>query len=579
MYKFIVFFFFVVTIYAQDYQKKNDSIIVSKEIKSFIKTSDSIKEITKLIRSTLPSDTIRHLAYTKLFFQRSIENKNYKHLYYAAYRLGHMYSVTSDYPQSIAYTNAAIEASVNSQDTAKHIKGLILNAGNYFNLNLLDRSLKQYIKARKYAQKIKRKDLEFVTLPNIANIRTLLKRYEEASAVFNTTIDILEKKPLIKKMVYESTLFTALLGRGECQKELGQLDEALLTYEKGVLLAEKSKLLTYVIDFQVSKGHVCYLKGNYETAIEYLTKAKENIKHKYKGYTNIAQANYYLAECYVAKKENEKAIELLNYNFRTIEEKDPVNLLEEMYELRIQIAKNEKDLKTENDFQQRIINIVHEQNKKKNKTIELLHNNDIEKYQNINQELEIQNNKIKFENKTAITFVVILLSILVFSFFYYSKKNKAKAKRFEEIIKEVQEQHLLTLKEKPKSIIKNTQAQEILNNLSKLEKTAFFKSKECNSYTTAKAIKTNTTYLSKALNEIKKQSFNQYLNELRIDYVLLKLKEDTRFRSYTIKAISEEIGYKSVTTFLRAFKAKTNLNPSYYIEKLNVKNKKDSSDL
>lgn len=64
-----------------------------------------------------------------------------------------------------------------------------------------------------------------------------------------------------------------------------------------------------------------------------------------------------------------------------------------------------------------------------------------------------------------------------------------------------------------------------------------------------------------------------------MNYVLLKLKEDTRFRSYTIKAISEEIGYKSVTTFLRAFKAKTNLNPSYYIEKLNVKNKKDSSDL
>ena len=84
----------------------------------------------------------------------------------------------------------------------------------------------------------------------------------------------------------------------------------------------------------------------------------------------------------------------------------------------------------------------------------------------------------------------------------------------------------------------------------------------------AKKVKTNTTYLSKIISTYKQKKFFEYINELRIEYVLKRLKEDSKFRNYSIKHIAEEIGYKSTNSFTKYFKAHTKLYPSYYIKNL-----------
>jgi len=50
---------------------------------------------------------------------------------------------------------------------------------------------------------------------------------------------------------------------------------------------------------------------------------------------------------------------------------------------------------------------------------------------------------------------------------------------------------------------------------------------------------------------------------------LQRLKEDFKLRSYTIDAIAHEVGFNNVSTFVKAFKVKTGIYPSYYIKKLN----------
>lgn len=574
-----LFFFFISISYSQNHSNSQDPLQASDDIKSFIKTSDSIKRIKKIIKKTLLNDTISYIAYNKTFLQRGIDEENYKYQYYAAYRLGHIYNLISDYPQSIAYTKAAKEASRHLQDTIKDIRSSLLNAANYYELDLYEESLKLYIEVREQSQNIHRKDYEFLVLPSIANIRIALKKYEEALKVYNTTLEILAKQSPEEMVGYQQALLSALLGKGKCQKHLGDFDEALYTYQEGITLAKEYQSIKHLIDFQTSIGNTYYRKGEYTKAIKYLIDAKKSINSQYKKYPNITQANYFLALCYTAQNQFEEAIKLLESNFATIQDKQQEHLLKEMYELRVKIAQIQQDLQTETLYQKHIIDLVDRKNEKRISTLELLHNNDTQEYQNLNNQLVIKNDKINSQKKTAILIVIILVLILIYSFFYYTQKNKAKARRFQEIIKKIQDHYNTTPETTPKSHIKDTRAQEILERLSDLEKTEFFKSKECTLHTTAKAIETNTTYLSKALNEVKKQSFSQYLNELRIDYVLVTLKEDTRFRSYTIKAISEEIGYKSVTTFLKAFKGRTNLNPSYYIEKLNVTNSEMSSDL
>lgn len=65
-------------------------------------------------------------------------------------------------------------------------------------------------------------------------------------------------------------------------------------------------------------------------------------------------------------------------------------------------------------------------------------------------------------------------------------------------------------------------------------------------------------------------NFNTYINHLRINYAITRLKNDSVFRSYTVLAISEELGYKSANTFTKAFKKEVGLLPSYYIKKLEL---------
>jgi AraC-like DNA-binding protein len=78
--------------------------------------------------------------------------------------------------------------------------------------------------------------------------------------------------------------------------------------------------------------------------------------------------------------------------------------------------------------------------------------------------------------------------------------------------------------------------------------------------------------LSKTINHYKGKNFTQYLNDLRITYIINKLKVDKKIRKYTIKAIAEEVGFSNSESFAKAFFNKTGLQPSYFIKKIEDNN-------
>ncbi|WP_298547683.1 helix-turn-helix domain-containing protein [uncultured Aquimarina sp.] len=84
----------------------------------------------------------------------------------------------------------------------------------------------------------------------------------------------------------------------------------------------------------------------------------------------------------------------------------------------------------------------------------------------------------------------------------------------------------------------------------------------------AKDLNTNSKYLSKIINTYKQKTFTQYINDLRIDYLIEKLKTNTSYTKYSIKAIAEEIGFKTPNAFSRAFFKKIGKYPSEYIKEL-----------
>ncbi|WP_299439607.1 helix-turn-helix domain-containing protein [uncultured Aquimarina sp.] len=173
-----------------------------------------------------------------------------------------------------------------------------------------------------------------------------------------------------------------------------------------------------------------------------------------------------------------------------------------------------------------------------------------------------------------------ILGLLILLFRFYKLKNKNE-EQFLELLKHVEklEEHKKTINpNKNKDIeekkISNPVNEEttasILEGLEKLEQQLYFLKQECSAYTMAKKLKTNTSYLSKVIKSQYLKKFNTYINDLRMNYAVVKLKNDRRFRAYSIQSIAEELGYKSADSFTKYFKKHTGLLPSFYIKKLNT---------
>jgi AraC-like DNA-binding protein len=71
------------------------------------------------------------------------------------------------------------------------------------------------------------------------------------------------------------------------------------------------------------------------------------------------------------------------------------------------------------------------------------------------------------------------------------------------------------------------------------------------------------------INSSYQRDFNTYINELRINYIIDKLKTDSNYRLYKLSFLAEESGFSSHSKFSAVFKAVTRLTPTkfiYYLE-------------
>lgn len=81
-------------------------------------------------------------------------------------------------------------------------------------------------------------------------------------------------------------------------------------------------------------------------------------------------------------------------------------------------------------------------------------------------------------------------------------------------------------------------------------------------------INTNTKYLSRVINVYKQKDFNTYINELRVNYIIERLKHDPVWRTYKISTLAEEGGFSSHSKFAAVFKSVTGIAPSQFIHYL-----------
>ncbi len=84
----------------------------------------------------------------------------------------------------------------------------------------------------------------------------------------------------------------------------------------------------------------------------------------------------------------------------------------------------------------------------------------------------------------------------------------------------------------------------------------------------AQELKTNRTYISRVINEEFGMNFYGFVNKYRMAEFMRLLQESEDPSTFKIKEMSEQVGFKSYTSFYNFFKENTNYTPREYIKQL-----------
>lgn len=80
---------------------------------------------------------------------------------------------------------------------------------------------------------------------------------------------------------------------------------------------------------------------------------------------------------------------------------------------------------------------------------------------------------------------------------------------------------------------------------------------------------TNSKYLHYFLKEEYDKDYSTYINDLRINYIINKLKNEPVYRKYKISYLGEKCGFSSYNNFTKNFKRVATLTPSQFLKVLN----------
>lgn len=312
------------------------------------------------------------------------------------------------------------------------------------------------------------------------------------------------------------------------------------------------------------------LRGQYETALA-LYRDGKHYKAARRNIRTVQLFDLGMADCFYHLQQYDSALVysqrfIRNYAVTGISKENLLiayNILSKSYD-------RKGDSKKANHYAQKSLELIASMEKIKNTSLDFVHNYDL---QNIQAESEaILSQKNYFRG--SLFGILAILAVVAGSFYYYYQLQRKKHRRFLAIIARLKEPASVKKSaiEEAMPAAKPTLDAEFIEKtsqgLQKLAHKEAYLQPHFKLAFVAKKLHTNTAYLSQYFNQVEQKTFSEYVQELRIHYVLRKLNDSAHFRNYTLQAIAEEVGYKDATAFVRVFKKQTGLSPAYYIDEL-----------
>lgn len=535
-------------------QKNTFKIPDSLKRKNYTYLDDRIYELRK--------DSAKASVYLFSYLSKAKNEQNWEQIVYAYQNILHQSpeKLRLIYADSMIYT--AKKASDNTLVGSAYLsKGIV-----YYGQKKYQQAFDNYIAANNYISKSNDQYLTCKVKYHMAQIKYYLGFYDEAVSLFRECLEYFKDE---NPRAYLNTLHSL----GVCYNRIGNYELCTRTNHKGLL--ESSRLDNFEMEayFMHSDGINEYFKHNYGLAINKIQSSLEKIKEN-KDFANESVGNFYIGKSYWALNRKEKALLYFQLVDQTFNDKKHIRPDQrEMYEMLISYYDRKKDLKNELYNVNQLLKADTILKETYSYLVSKIHK------QYDTKELQLKNTRIERQlilEKNYDVFAGIIILFLLFLAIYmtnlYYKNKKLNDKKFEKLMNQP------AVKESADTIVKKEiqqridipeeTVQQVLKGLDKFEREKRFLTKDIKQADLAAFVHTNSKYLYKILSGYKNKRFVVYINDLRIDFIITLLKEDSRYRKYSYAALTEEAGFSSNQQFAQAFKSKTGMSVNYFVEKI-----------
>ncbi|GGP06764.1 hypothetical protein GCM10010992_27860 [Cloacibacterium rupense] len=514
----------------------------------------------------------------EIYIRRAKKEKNIEALF-RAYKLISFYTTN---PKNLRYVDSAII-------TAKRINKPIYLANAYLARSTIKDinssgtdGIKDLFIAHNYSKKTDDEYLKNRILYNLSLYYIYLGNYIEAKSYLISANNYFRKEFNRKETGKDNVLmyFYTIISLINCNNKLGKISESLPLYKEAyqkINLDKKHEV--YRAYFLSSEGADAYYNKNYLLAINKLNEAIKQYNDNFTHYTEI----YYLGLSYWKLNQKDQGVDYfhkLDKEYYKDKNQDPQ--FRPAYEHLIQYYKEKGNTDKQLEYINKLLFLDHsyEKNYKylfnkinKEYTSELL----------IQEKNEIENS-LKFHQLLIIFIIILSFSVGSFIFYRYSKVKKAYKQRFREILAEknkfsINEQNSDSSKktvdrlENHKTLLISkipglspATIDYVLNKLDTFENENQFLNPKITLKSLCEEFNTNSGYLSRIINVYKQKNFTQYINDLRLDYIIEKMKTNKKYLSIEIKELASEAGFGNAESFSDNFQRKFKMKPSIFIK-------------
>ena len=506
--------------------------------------------------------------------------KEYASNYLSKAKAEHNHSeIVNGYYYMLHFTNPkhrgiyadSLVLAANKTNDATTIGSAYLTRGiAYYEIKKYSEALANYIVANKYIAPTNDQYLIHKIKFNIAQIKSFLGYNDEAISLLKECVNYYEPEG---DMPYLSSLHSL----GIAYSKNGDFANSNEINKLGTTTAQAINNTIMEIYFRHSNGVNLFFLGNYKQSIhELLATLPTLIKRD--DFANVAVAHFYIGRNYYqlgnlvkALPHFEKVDKALDNGFTRLD-------FREMYELLIKMYKKENDAEKVLFYINRLYKadrqLAAEHVNLANQIRKGLDTAEISRYK------EYATAEIQKRNLLMVATIITCILLLIIIYIAFRKKKATYIAKRDSFINEQPIANTTSQNVKADdTYISPESVEAILKKLKDFENGTEFLKLDMNLTGMMQLFKINSKYIALVIRRYHNRRAGEYINDLKVNHIIKLLKTHKKYREYSLKALSEEGGFGSISRFKRAFIDATSTNPLCYIEQLREASNNENNDL